>query len=166
MLKNKNKKFSNSPFWLNKITKETKQGKNDFQGNEEWEYWHSISEYKCYLHLHQLKQEHGFSIHRQQKIDILPKDEHFNKLSWNVDFLLKFSSQVIIPVECKGEWLLHDAGHMKSFILLMRMLSIHQPMVFQQLIIVGSSSWVIPNSRLQVYDYKDFSSCLLTKRLR
>lgn len=155
-----NKKFSNSPFWYDPIMGQSYQVKNDvpiFQ-KDRVEYWDSVLEFNVYEKLTGIFPIG--SIHRQQVLSILPKNEFFPKWTWKIDFIVDCSPKEPIYIEAKGAWLC-SSPESKIFWRMLRTLEIIQPKVFQRLIIVGNiARWYIPSTKIVVYPFEELDELI------
>lgn len=150
------KKFNNDAFWLNKVTGQTFEPglKIPKEQKANYEFWDSVFEFKVYKHLCKLVLP-GF-IYRQQVIDILPASDRFNKLSWNIDFVV-YAPNKVCYVEAKGKWLLYDNGEMGSFCKMLRFLGQEKPEILNSLSIVSDSKWCITGSKIYTQPLQFFS---------
>jgi hypothetical protein len=104
------------------------------------------------------------AITRQYKLPVLPEDETFPKLTWDVDFAI-FGNNKITLVEAKGEWILKDRYALSDFIKLMRIIKDKYPLLFENLYLVSDSNWQLGNTKMYATTINTFKENLKLKEL-
>lgn len=155
MIRGASGKYKNNPFYYDSLTGRTFPPKTKFIGEqkERVSYWDSELEFRVWCKLHKLFPL--ARIHRQHELLILPKNETFPKLTWNIDFVVSTSDRTYF-IEVKGQWILHDKGQLNDFCKLLRIIQLFQPEIFNNLSIISDASWKLGTSSLHTIDIDSF----------
>ncbi|MBW4689606.1 MAG: hypothetical protein KME40_32070 [Komarekiella atlantica HA4396-MV6] len=142
------KKVRSNPFWRNPVTGQCYSPGTSIPliQRKKLEHWDSALEFETYCKLR--ARFKTARIIRQEELTLLPKTLCFSELTWKVDFMLVSSSQDILYVETKGQWILHDKSAMSDFCKTLRILENQQPKIFHSLVVVSDSSFRIAGSNI------------------
>lgn len=153
------KKRISESFWIDKLTNRrysTVKDLPDHVNASRFEYWDSNLEFNCYQHL--LQASKNEKIIRQSERLILPASHPFNALTWNCDFELIGDNRKLIEV--KGTWILNNGEALSNFVKTLRLLSLFNPIDFNDLIIISNKKFSLGRTKIKVHHFEDLPTLL------